>query len=218
MAKPAKGTRPRGAVPAALRRGQRKPDKNYPGLGRQPKPSPVVRWWAIAVGLCALVIGIIAARDVWVVLSGDPQQQWLVPLAQSVTGQAPQVEKWGLTIAAIVVGLVLMLVAFMPRRTTHWRLTTPSVSDTSAVSLWVRPVDVARHASATARRVPGVTGALTQATRRRVELTVDGEIDDAGLADRVHQAVAQALMPLHQTPQVVVNVQELPSEGDDFVS
>lgn len=84
----------------------------------------------------------------------------------------------------------------------------------------MRPVDIARAASAAARRVPGVAAARSRAVVSKkkitVDVTVNGDTEDEGLISRVEDAVAQTLQQLHRQPQLTVAAEKLP-EVDDHV-
>jgi len=81
-------------------------------------------------------------------------------------------------------------------------------SDTA--SMWMRPVDIARLSSATARRVPGVASAQTSADSKKAKVTVNGDTDDAELQGRVETAVTRCLAHLKNPPQVTVAVEKIP--------
>ena len=79
----------------------------------------------------------------------------------------------------------------------------------------MRPVDIARVASAAARRVPGVDGAQTKATGRRVNVNVASNGDSAALTQNVEQAVSRALVALREKPEVNVNVHKSAEVGSN---
>ncbi|MEX3507775.1 MULTISPECIES: DUF6286 domain-containing protein [unclassified Corynebacterium] len=171
------------------------------GLGQQPKASPAARGWAIFLGLLLLALAVMAGRETWLVATDANASSWVTPVTDLVARE--NLETWMIWagVAAVVVGLIFLIVAFKPRRKTHMRL------ESERSSVWLRAVDVARRSSAVARQVPGVAAARTQATDKNVKITVNGDTEDPALAPRVEEAVSQALQTLESTPRVSVTVE-----------
>ncbi|MEX3627704.1 DUF6286 domain-containing protein [Corynebacterium sp. LK2514] len=171
------------------------------GLGQQPKASPAARGWAIFLGLLLLALAVMAGRETWLVATDANASSWVTPVTDLVARE--NLETWMIWagVAAVVVGLIFLIVAFKPRRKTHMRL------ESERSSVWLRAVDVARRSSAVARQVPGVAAARTQATDKNVKITVNGDTEDPALAPRVEDAVSQALQTLESTPRVSVTVE-----------
>lgn len=176
-------------------------NKEIVGLGQQPKASPAARGWAIFLGLLLLALAVVAGRETWLVATDANASSWVTPVTDLVARE--NLETWMIWagVAAIVVGLIFLIVAFKPRRKTHMRL------ESERSSVWLRAVDVARRSSAVARQVPGVAAARTQATDKNVKITVNGDTEDPALAPRVEEAVSQALQELSSTPRVSVTVE-----------
>lgn len=176
-------------------------NKEFVGLGQQPKASPAARGWAIFLGLLLLALAVVAGRETWLVATDANASSWVTPVTDLVARE--NLETWMVWagVAAVVVGLIFLIVAFKPRRKTHMRL------ESERSSVWLRAVDVARRSSAVARQVPGVAAARTQATDKNVKITVNGDTEDPALAPRVEEAVSQALQELSSTPRVSVTVE-----------
>lgn len=176
-------------------------NKEFVGLGQQPKASPAARGWAIFLGLLLLALAVVAGRETWLVATDANASSWVTPVTDLVARK--NLETWMVWagVAAVVVGLIFLIVAFKPRRKTHMRL------ESERSSVWLRAVDVARRSSAVARQVPGVAAARTQATDKNVKITVNGDTEDPALAPRVEEAVSQALQELSSTPRVSVTVE-----------
>lgn len=117
-------------------------------FGQQPKASPAARTWAVILGLLLLAAGVVGVRETWLVGSGSDAQSWVQPVLNLIATKELQTWMIWAGIASIVVGLIFLFAAVKTRRTTHMQL----ASDTA--SMWMRPVDIARLSSATARRVP----------------------------------------------------------------
>ena len=182
--------------------------KNY-GSGQEPKASPAVRPWAILLSLALLALAGVAIREAWVVGSATNQSSWIQPILDYASN-APGYETWMLWagIGSVVVGLIFLLIAVKARRKTHVQVT--PVNSELATSMWLRPVDIARRSSATARQVPGVADARTAASRKRVDVTVNGDVNDDALPQRVSEAVAGVFDGLDKQPKVAVKVKPIP--------
>lgn len=78
--------------------------------------------------------------------------------------------------------------------------------------MWLRAVDIARVASATARRVPGTTAARSRARiskdQARITVTATGDADDAQLKERVTEAVTAALAAITPAPDITVVLED----------
>jgi len=169
-------------------------------FGQQPKASPAARTWAVILGLLLLAAGVVGVRETWLVGSGSDAQSWVQPVLNLIATEELQTWMIWAGVASIVVGLIFLFAAVKTRRTTHMQL----------ASMWMRPVDIARLSSATARRVPGVASAQTSADSKKAKVTVNGDTDDAELQGRVETAVTRCLAHLKNPPQVTVAVEKIP--------
>lgn len=168
-------------------------------------PSPVAVAGASIIGviLALLMVGVGAAavRDAVVMLGwlrGDP----LIPNAFGVIGEfgpAGWMVPAGIVVA--LVGMALVVVAFLPRRSI-------AIEVDADTAVYIRPRDAAGVATSAAADVPGVLGAQSSLTRRKVIVTCRVTGDTAELREQVTAAVTHALQPLHRTPRVVVRVRE----------
>ena len=182
------------------------------GFGQSPAASPAARKWAVVLGIVCLGAAAFLGRETWAV--STKANSWLQPFIDVMSQDA--VETWMLIGGgiAIAIGLIFLIAVFKPRKKTHTRL----ASDTA--SMWLRSVDIARVASAAARRVPGVSAARSRAVISKkkigVDITVNGDTEDNLLVGRVEEAVSQALSSLERTPQLKVKAENLP-EVDNHV-
>ncbi|KAA8721581.1 DUF6286 domain-containing protein [Corynebacterium phocae] len=178
--------------------------------GQEPKASPAVRWATVILGLILLGLAFVAGREVWRILAAPEQQSWTQPAVDVMS--KPGLEDWMLYAAAgaIVVGLICLFLAFKPRRSTH-----VSVSHDNGPSTWIRHVDVARRSSAIARNVPGVASAHSTSKNNVVTVTVNGDVGDSGLAERVSQAVSAELSHLARPPRVNVKTEQIQGVGNN---
>lgn len=167
-------------------------------LGQEPKASPTARWLVIILGLLLIAGAVVLGRDLWI---RDHRREELALPQVLDTLSAATYEPWMLPagIACVVVGVILLVLALRPRKSTHHRVS-------SEVSLWLRPVDIARKSTATASRVTGVSTAHSQATKKAVTVHVTGDAEDEHLGARVEQAVAAIARELDPVPEVKVRV------------
>lgn len=172
-----------------------------PRPGAEPKGTPAVRWLTILVGLLFLAFAGIIGRDLWYrYQENDPQNSWIKPVFEWLGGAA--VDPVGVTVGIIVaiIGLWLIITAFKPRPRTHMQVVSPT-------SIWVRPVDVARKATASTRSELGRANIASRATRKK--LTVNVEDDGSGqLEERLEGNLNQQLQRLSNPPRVKINVHE----------
>ncbi|KQB87370.1 DUF6286 domain-containing protein [Corynebacterium lowii] len=165
-------------------------DKKTPGYGQEPKGSPAARWVSILLGLGLIALAVVAGRELWLYYSdAATDQSLIVPLLDNLSQGSFQEWMIPASIVAIVVGLLLLLIAVKPRKRSYLPLE-------SEVSLWARPVDIARYTTATAKRVPGVTTAFTQVRKNTVKLHATATSGDSTLEQRVHDDVHRNLDPL----------------------
>lgn len=168
-------------------------------------PSPVAAAGASIVGvLLALVLiaaGAIAVRDAALaagLLHGRP---WLPAAIDAVDVVSPATWMLPAGIVVTLLGMALVVVAFLPRRATATAL----AADTS---VYVRHGDIATVATAAALDVPGVLDARSTATRRKVTVRCRVTGDAAEVRTLVADAVADALRPLHRAPRLAVHTRE----------
>ncbi|WP_305092417.1 DUF6286 domain-containing Asp23/Gls24 family envelope stress response protein [Prescottella sp. R16] len=165
-------------------------------------PAAVPAAVVLAVGLLALAGAV--GRELLIVrgtISGAPWirnsvewvarlhwEQWLLPAA----------------LAALTVGVLLVLLALAPRTRTH--VPTRRRPSDSASTVWLRPVDIARLCSARAGTLAGVHTAHTTVDRRRANVHVTTVPDGSppGLEAAVADAVTDTLTVLDRPLRVKV--------------
>lgn len=177
------------------------PDHVAPQPGGEPRGNPAVRWLTVLLGLLLLGLAGVIGRDLWYrYRENDPQNSWIRPVFEWLGGAA--VNPVGTTVGIIValVGLWLLITALMPRPRTHMQVASPS-------SIWVRPVDVARKATASARSELGRSSISSKATRKK--LVVDVEDDGTGHLDqRLAATLTEQVQRLNPPPHVKVNIHQ----------
>lgn len=178
------------------------------GFGQEPMASPAVRSCAVIVGVVLLALAAVAGREAWLTSAQVDARSWLQPLVDLMA--AGHLDTWMLWTggAIAVLGLVLIVIALKPRRHTHLQVSSPTAS------IWMRAVDIARLSSASARREPGVAAARTQVSKKRkslkIEVVVNGDIEDPALPERVRETIGQELSSLQTPAHISVTVEQIP--------
>ncbi|WP_448851608.1 DUF6286 domain-containing protein [Corynebacterium sp. 335C] len=168
---------------------------------RRPQAAPAARGVVYLVSLLLLALAGVA---IWDILVRTDLVQGPELIASALDwATATDWNPWLIAVgaAAVMLGLLLLVAALKPRRTTHLRAN-------AEASAWLRPVDVARLVSRAARKVPGVISVGTSATRKRITLTVHG---GGATAEELRDRIARAVEPvvadaLAEPPAVVVRV------------
>lgn len=143
----------------------------------------------IVLSLVLIGAGVVAVRDALIragTLNGSP----LLPRAgRWLAGLGPTGLVLGLSIASLVLGIVLVVLALKRR-------SRPDLSLDAATSVHLGPGDVARVAAAAADRVDGVQSARATATRSKVRVVVRVTGETPEIAEAVSQRVTEALRPV----------------------
>lgn len=150
----------------------------------EPRANPGARWLGILIGLLLIALGALAGRELWVLNADTTWPSWLNPAFEFFRGFEFQPWMGWVGVALLVVGLLLLIVAFKPRPHTHRRLP-------SEVSLWVRPVDVARYITAHSRRLSGVKATRTAFKRRTATLTATTVAPEAEVQPAIERSVQE---------------------------
>ncbi|QWC84280.1 hypothetical protein KLP28_11895 [Nocardioidaceae bacterium] len=150
-----------------------------------PHAVPAVVWPALLVPVLFVAAGAVAVRDLLVAqgwLGGTP---WTGEAVRLLDGADLAAVPWWASVPAVVVGLLLLLTALRPARTTHR-------AARDGLDLWLTPDAVAAMAHATADRVNGVVDVESSASRtgRRVRLLVHARSEPDAVRARVAQRLA----------------------------
>lgn len=150
----------------------------------EPRANPGVRWLGIVVGLLLIALGVLAGRELWALNADTTWQSWGTPAFDFFRGLEFQPWMGWVGVAFLVVGLFFLIMAFKPRPRTHRQVP-------SEVSLWVRPVDVARYITAHSRRISGVKAARTAFKRRTATLTATTVAPEAEVQSAIERSVSE---------------------------
>lgn len=171
-----------------------------PHPGQEPRRNPAARWISVLTGLVFVAIAGVIARELWYRYQDGSYSSWLEPvyrfLATAEAGAA------AVTVGIIIslVGLWLIITAFVPRAHTHLRINSPA-------SMWMRPVDAARKSTHATRTKVGGENIRSKADRK----TLSVQVEDNGsghVSDDVAATLNREFRRLATPP--AVNVKVLP--------
>ena len=171
-----------------------------PDPGAEPRANPAVRWITVVLGVLLIALSGVLVRDLWFYAQDQPFTSWLLPVFNTMASSLIDAKVVTLGIIIALVGLWLVITAFIPRARTHVRVDSPA-------SIWVRPVDIARKATNAARAETGSTTVRSKANRKK--LTV--EVDDDGTGstqERVTSLLNGEFSRLQAPPAVAVKVNQ----------
>lgn len=172
-----------------------------PRAGAEPKGNPAVRWLTVFLGIVLLSVSGVIGRDLWYrYQENDPDNSWIRPTLEwlGTASATPLGVTVGIVIAAI--GLWFIIAAFKPRPRRY-------VQVDSISSIWLRPVDVARRATASARNELGRTNIASRATRKKLTLNVEDDGSSA-LDQRLSDTLTGELQRLTRPPKVRVKIHQ----------
>ena len=171
-----------------------------PHPGSEPRANPAVRWITVVLGVLLIALSGVLVRELWFTSQDQPFTSWLLPVFNTMASSLIDAKVVTLGIIITLVGLWLVITAFIPRARTHVRVDSPA-------SIWVRPVDIARKATNAARAETGSTTVRSKANRKK--LTV--EVDDDGTGstqERVTSLLNGEFSRLQTPPAVAVKVNQ----------
>lgn len=159
----------------------------------RPAQPPRARSVGLGVGVALLLLAGAAIRElIFCYAAPTGWDSWTLQLLAQARALPDSGWFWG-GLGVFLLGLWLIVAAFRPRL----KLYTPLAAD---AAVWVRRVDLARYATATATTLPGVLAASTLVTRRRIVVTATVAAPDEPTRERLHHELAQSLAPLLPTP------------------
>lgn len=170
-------------------------------LALKPADAPAARPVVYVVSAVLAGLAVVGVHDLLVRADALGRPEWVPAALEWISGLDWVSMALPVAIVAFIVALLLLIVAFKPRRSVGMR-------GASASATWFRPVDVARLCSQSARRIPGVLSASSSATSRKVTVTAttaDG--DQAAVEEAIRSQVASLLDgTLREPPTVQVRV------------
>lgn len=150
--------------------------------------------------LLLLAAGVVGVRDGLAAAGALGGTPWIASAIKHVNGLTPRTWMLFAGIAAVLVGLWWVVVALKPRRRTAVQLR-------AGTSVWMRPADLARVATAAAEDVPAVESVSSSAKRTSVTLKVRTLARDSSeIRGQVEEVVAARLQSVAKMPRVKVRV------------
>lgn len=177
-----------------------------PHPGDEPLGNPASRWIAVLTSLLLLTLAGVAARDLWYHFyeNEDPSQSWIGQALTFLGTFAVEAAAIAAAVVLAIVGLILIIYAFTPRPHTHVRVNSP-------VSIWTRPVDIARKATGTTRRDVAGEGVRSKADRKKIKVELVDDGSGPALQERVTRSLNNEFKGLAYPPAVSVKL--LPNQN-----
>jgi hypothetical protein len=180
-------------------------EKARPATPPPPAAAPVAGYVGAVLALLTLAVGVVAIRDGAVSAGWLDGRPWTLNAVEWLDGLTFQWWMFPVGILAILAGVWSVYTALRPRRHTGLQLAADS-------SVWIGKTDLARIATSAAERVPGVLGARSSATLRKVTVTgVTTAADRGRSGNQLKGAVTAAVEKTLETvmaspPKVAVRV------------
>lgn len=182
------------------------------GRGQRPAASPAARWWAVLIGVLFLAIAVVAGREILLRnIDSLNWASWTDPVLDIIAQNSFQDWMTWASILLTLVGLILLIVAFKPRKKRY-------VSIADDLSLWARPVDLARYTTATAKAIPGIITATTTVHSKKVKVDAVAAPGSLGVQERLSSTVNDRLSGLVGNSTINVAVTEDRSNQEENAS
>lgn len=177
-----------------------------PHPGDEPLGNPASRWVAVITSIALLGLAGVLGRDLWFHYyeNEDPGASWTGQALDFLGSFVSDVAAVVIAVVLALVGLWLLVVTFKPRPHTHVRVHSP-------VSIWTRPVDVARKATDAVRRDIGAENVRSKADRKKVTVEIPDDGNIPQLEERVTRSLNNEFKGLATPPAVRVKVKPNPS-------
>lgn len=169
-----------------------------PHPGGEPRANPAARWITVVLGVLLLALSGVIARELWMASQEEGFTSWLEPVYNVLASATVDAVTVTIGIIVALVGLWLLITAFIPRAHTHVRVNSPA-------SIWVRPVDIARKATNAARAETGSATVRSKASRKKLTVQVDDD-GTGSTQERVTRLLNSEFHRLQTPPTVAVTV------------
>lgn len=172
-----------------------------PHPGDEPLGNPASRWISVCTSLLLIALTGIGIRDLWYHFYTEESldQSWLGRTWEFLATFPADVAAIVISIIMILVGLALLFYTFKPRPRTHVRVASP-------VSIWTRPVDIARKATGTARTDLGAEHVSSKANRKSITVQATDDGSGAALQERLTRNLNNEFKALAAPPAVSVKL------------
>lgn len=177
-----------------------------PHPGDEPLGNPISRWLAVLTSLLLIALAGIGARDLWYNYyeNEPPSDSWLGQTFEFLGTFTSEILAVVIACALILLGLWLVVVSFTRRPRRFVRVNSP-------VSIWTRPVDVARKSTRTVHGDLGGEHVRSKATRKAVKVEVADDGSGPALQERITRSLNNELKSLANPPAVSVKMTPKPA-------
>ncbi len=172
-----------------------------PHPGDEPLGNPISRWLAVLTSLLLIALAGIGARDLWYNYyeNETPSDSWLGRTFEFLGTFTSEIAAVVIACLLILLGLWLIVVSFLRRPRRFVRVNSP-------VSIWTRPVDVARKSTRTVHGDLGGEHVRSKATRKVVKVEVVDDGSGPALQERIIRSLNNELKSLANPPAVSVKM------------
>lgn len=172
-----------------------------PHPGDEPLGNPASRWLSVLTSLLLLTLTGIAIRDLWYHFYTEESwsESWLGRAWEFLATFPVDVPAIVISVLMILLGLALLFYTFKPRPHTHVRVASP-------VSIWMRPVDIARKATGTARADIGAEHVTSKANRKAIKVQATDDGSGAAMQERLTRSLNNEFKALEVPPAVSVRL------------
>lgn len=172
-----------------------------PAPAKAPAAAPATVVTGVLLALVLLGVGVVFLRDALLAagaLTGSPWLTWFADKAEVISASSPWMV-WAGPVA-VVVGLILVVAALKPRKSTHWAAEEPGV--------YIGRADAARLVANAAHESTSVVAARADVSGRRALRVTARTVanDTAAVTTEVDRAVTHRLAALRPTPNVRTRV------------
>lgn len=177
-----------------------------PHPGDEPLGNPISRWLAVLTSLLLIALAGIGARDLWYNYyeNESSSDSWLGQTFEFLGTFTSEILAVVIACALILLGLWLIVVSFTRRPRRFVRVNSP-------VSIWTRPVDVARKSTRTVHGDLGGEQVRSKATRKAVKVEVADDGSGPALQERITRSLNNELKSLANPPAVSVKMTPKPA-------
>lgn len=171
-----------------------------------PKAAPVAAFTAVVIAVLFIGLAVVGIHDLAVTQKWATGTSWSRAVIDGTNGATRADWVVPLAVLSLLLGLVLLIASFAPRRSTHRHVP----FDDESTDVWIVPAALAKLAKGAAQDAPGVLSAHPKTSSRRIRVVVQSTpgVDRNRVADVTERLIAERIGDLSDQ-SVKVSVQEV---------